>query len=181
MIVFSGSVTVLKPPSQCCSFVMGCTLTRVGGQERPVEIGSRDMGTLDCRWGRIEVGEFSKSQVLSMSNLFPGTKVGALPRVSFAMAFAGGRVFGRVSFGSNRPSSFSTKRADAGQLKSFELRSSRRHESEGVCCTRGPVGLASMATANTIAVMKIVMRAVAVVIFLGSCGRFRWKIYVIQK
>ena len=168
MIVFSGSVTVLKPPSQCCSFVMGCTLTRVGGQERPVEIGSRDMGTLDCRWGRIEVGEFSKSQVLSMSNLFPGTKVGALPRVSFAMAFAGGRVFGRVSFGSNRPSSFSTKRADAGQLKSFELRSSRRHESEGVCCTRGPVGLASMATANTIAVMKIVMRVVAVVIFLGA-------------
>ena len=127
--------------------------------------------TLDCGQGRIEVGEFSNSQDLSMSNLYSGTKVGALPRVSFAMAFAGGRVFGRGCFDFNCPSSFSRKQV-AGQLNSFELSSlSSKHKSEGVRCTRGPlatVGVASMAMANTIAVMKIAMRAVAVVILLGA-------------
>ena len=46
-----------------------------------------------------------------------------------------------------------------------------RHKSEGVRCPRGPlatVGVASMAMANTIAVTRNVMRAVAVVILLGT-------------
>ena len=124
--------------------------------------------TLDCGWGRIEVGEFSKPHDLSVSNLFPFTKVGARLQVSFAVAFAGGRVFGRGCFDFNCPSSFSRKQV-AGQLNSFELMSSlsSRHKSEGVRCTRGPLttaGVASMATANTIAVTRNVMRAVAVVI-----------------
>ena len=130
-----------------------------------------DMGvsmdiTLDCGWGRFEVGEFSKPHDLSIG-LFNGTKLGARPHVSFTMAFAHGRGFEGGCFDFNCPSSFSTK-TGAGQLNRFELSSlSSRHKSEGVRCTRGPLttaGVASMATANTIAVTRNVMRAVAVVI-----------------
>ena len=150
----------------------GCIIAveKVGCCIGPVVGKSMDI-TLDCGWGRIEVGEFSKPHDLSVSNFCCSTRVGARPRVSFTNAFARGRVFGRGCFDFNRPSSFSTKQV-AGQLNSFELMSSlsSRHKSEGVRCGRGPlatVGVASMAMAN-IAVMKIAMRAVAVVILLGA-------------
>ena len=118
---------------------------------------------LDRGQGRIEVGEISKPQDLSVSNLYFGTNVGARSRVSSTMVFAGGRDFGTVCFDFNRPLSV-TKWVVA-------LRSLSRHKSEGVRCSRGPlatVGVASMATANTIAVARIVRRAVAVGILSGA-------------
>ena len=135
-------------------------------------VGKSMENPLDCGWGRIEVGEFSKPHDLSVSNLFPFIKVGARLQVSFAVAFAGGRVFGRVSFGFNRPSSLAKWVVAGGQLNSFELRSVlSRHKSEGVRCGRGPlatVGVASMAMVNTIAVTRNVMRAVVVDILSGA-------------
>ena len=163
----------------CVALDGGCIIAgeKVGCCVGPVVGKSMDI-TLDCGWGRIEVGEFSKPHDLSVSNFFPFTKVGARLQVSFAVAFAGGRVFGRGCFDFNCPSSFSRKQV-AGQLNSFELMSSlsSKHKSEGVRCTSGPlatVGVASMAMANTIAVMNIAMRAVAVVILLGAA----WELLV---
>ena len=127
---------------------------------------------LDRGQGRIEVGEFSKPHDLSVSNVYSGTEAGTLQRVSFAMAFAGGRFVGQGCFDFNRPSSVTKCAVAGGQLKSFELRSlSSRHKSDGLRCTRGPLateGVASTATANTIAVTRIVRRAVAVGILSGA-------------
>ena len=142
-----------------------------------MEIGSKIMGAsmenpLDCGWGRIEVGEFSKPHDLSVSNVYFGTNVGARSRVSSTMVFVGGRDSGTVCFDFNRPLSVTKWVVAEEQLNSFELRSlSQRHKSEGVRCSRGPlatVGVASTATANTIAVTRIVRRAVAVGILSGA-------------
>ena len=137
---------------------------------------------MDRGWGRFEVGEFSKSPDLSVSKLYPGTKARARPRVFFGRAFAGDRVLGQRCFDFNRPSSCSTKQVKvaAGQLKRSP---SSKHTSEEIRCGRGPLttaGVASMATANTIAVARNVRRVVAELIFcwesslyyilLNNCG-----------